>query len=400
MKRNKFDVVVAGHICFDVIPKFEGEFKDFFKVFAPGKLIVCGDAATSTGGPVSNTGIALLKLGVRTGFMGKIGNDFFGNAILDRLKEIGVEKSMTIVKDSSTSYTLAIAPPKIDRIFIHHPGANNTFGVSDVNYEVVKNTNIFHLGYPPLMRKLYENNGKELTEIFKKAKSVGVTTSLDMALPDPTAPSGQVDWDKVLKNTLPYVDIYLPSAEETLYMLNKDKFFAKKNEAGAKDMLDVFRTEEVVNLAEQLLKYGSKIVVMKCGYKGMYIRTADKSAFKDFGPAKPVDLNNWSNRELWEPSFHVEKVASATGSGDSAIAGFFSAFVRGKSIEDCIRYGCMVGAHNVAVYDAVSGIKSWEETTDDINSGWKKNPLEIMSDGWKFDSNRRFWIGPKDSILK
>ncbi len=400
MEDYKFDVIVAGHICFDVIPKFEGEFKDFFKVFAPGKLIVCGDAATSTGGPVSNTGIALLKLGTKTGFMGKIGNDFFGKAIIDKLKVINVEKSMTVVEGATTSYTLAIAPPKIDRIFIHHPGANNTFGVSDVNFDIVETTKIFHLGYPPLMQKLYDDDGKELTEIFKKAKEIGVTTSLDMALPDPTAPSGRVNWNKILENTLPYVDIFLPSAEEMLFMLDKNKFFAKKEKAGEHDMLDLFDAEEVTWIAEKLLEYGSKIVVIKCGYKGIYVGTANKSAFDDFGPAKPSNLEKWSDRELWEPSFYVEKVASATGSGDSAIAGFLSAFVRELSIEDCIRYGCMVGAHNVATYDAVSGIKSWEETTDDISSGWRKNKLETTSKGWKFNSERNFWIGPKDSILQ
>ena len=86
MSKEKFEVIVAGHICFDIIPKlFNPEDKDFFEAFKPGKLIVIGDNTTSTGGPVSNTGIGLLKLGTKTGFMGKVGNDFLKASNLQKL---------------------------------------------------------------------------------------------------------------------------------------------------------------------------------------------------------------------------------------------------------------------------------------------------------------------------
>ncbi|MCL2701644.1 MAG: carbohydrate kinase family protein [Phycisphaerae bacterium] len=394
---STYDIICAGHICFDVIPVLHAPAAGtWFESLIPGKLIDIGDVTVSTGGPVSNTGIGLMKLGVKTGLMGKVGDDFFGQAVVERLKPYGADQSMTVVKGESTSYTIALAPPKVDRVFLHNRGANSTFGQEDVNYDLVAQTRLFHLGYPPLMKKLYADNGKQLTEIFKRAKATGATTSCDMALPDPNAEAGKADWDIILRNTLPFVDLYLPSVEETLYMLNRDKFWARKQEAAGKDALDFISVDDCEEVADKCIQYGAKIVILKSGHLGIYLRTADKSRFVDFGRCGPKNVDNWSNRQLWEPAFHVEKVASATGSGDSAIAGFLSAYVRGLDCEDVIRYACAVGGFNVQVFDAVSGIKSWDETTAAIKT-WKKNEVPIQSAGWTFDAKNTRWIGPKDS---
>jgi sugar/nucleoside kinase (ribokinase family) len=111
---------------------------------------------------------------------------------------------------------------------------------------------------------------------------------------------------------------------------------------------------------------------------------------------EPADIANWAHRELFEPSFHVAQVASATGSGDSAIAGFLSAYLKGESIESCIKYACAVAAQNVQVLDAVSGVCSWEETTRQLNSPWPKITLPFQASGWRFDDAGQVWHGPAD----
>lgn len=395
---SQLDIVVAGHICFDVIPTFPtlgGQ--DYSRLFLPGKLVEVGRVAVSTGGPVSNTGLALKRLGMRVALIGKVGEDFFGEAILSRLKAQRIDQGMRRVSGEQSSYTLVISPPGMDRMFLHCPGANNTFGVGDVDFGLVKQAKAFHLGYPPLMEKLYHNDGRELAEVFRRAKELGVTTSLDMALPDENGPAGHVDWKRILEATLASVDLFLPSAEETLFMLARDEFLRKKAKAGARDMLDLFAAEEISELASQLLGYGAKIICVKCGYKGLYLRTASKGALERIGATKPEPLDNWADRELWEPSFRVEQVASATGAGDAAIAGFLAAYVRGESVEACLRYGCAVGGENVMELDAVSGIRSWEETTGLINSGWKKNALKLPEPEWRFDKQLQLWYGPNDA---
>ena len=74
-------VVVAGHICLDIIPAFRRNTSAPDALFAPGALVEIGQAVLSTGGAVSNTGLALHRLGTPVRLMGKIGDDLFGEAV-------------------------------------------------------------------------------------------------------------------------------------------------------------------------------------------------------------------------------------------------------------------------------------------------------------------------------
>ncbi len=398
---EEFDVVAAGHICVDLIPRFpEGLGEDLTRILVPGKLVNIGDAELSTGGAVSNTGLALKRLGLKVAVMGKIGDDFFGRVVLDKLRPYGAEAGMSVVPGEDTSYTIVIAPPGIDRVFLHNPGTNDTFGADDINFDVVRKAEIFHFGYPPLMKRMYENDGEELVEVLRKVKETGVTTSLDMSLPDPSSPSGNVDWDSILRKVLPHVDIFVPSVEETMFMLNKKQFFAKKEKAETGDILDLFGMSDFSDLGAKLLSYGAKIVTLKAAYLGFYVVTAGSEVLGRIGSAKPSETNNWSNRELFEPSFVVEHVASATGSGDSAIAGFLAAYLKGESVESAIKFACAVGAQNVQVLDAVSGVHTWEETTQQLASNWPKRELTINTTGWRYNDTGQVWHGPGDKLHK
>lgn len=396
MMSNAFDVVSAGHICLDIIPKFLVEGKpDMGKLFLPGKLINMGEVKVSTGGPVSNTGLGMHILGTNARFMGKVGDDFFGHGVLQLLEQYNAADSMTVVKGEQTSYTIVVIPGDVDRIFLHHTGTNDTFCSEDVNYDVVGQGRLFHLGYPPLMRGLYSNDGAELINTFKRAKETGVTTALDMSLPDPTSESGKVNWKKVLEGLLPYVDIFLPSGEEALFMLRRETYDKLAQRSKGSEMLDEMDAELLDSVASEILELGSKVAVVKLAHRGMFLRTAGKDRLGEIGKAACGDVDAWSNRQLWEEAFYVEKVASATGSGDSSIAGFLSAYLRGLSPEDCLKVGCCVGGQNVQVMDAVSGIKTWDQTQAMIKT-WEKRRQDITAEGWRYDDGARVWIGSKD----
>ncbi len=87
---------------------------------------------------------------------------------------------------------------EVDRRFLHHPGANDDFCADDIQYAQIKEEKIFHFGYPPLMKNMYINDGSQLAELFKQVKECGLTTSLDMAFPDPNSPSGKANWRATL----------------------------------------------------------------------------------------------------------------------------------------------------------------------------------------------------------
>jgi len=383
--------VVAGHICLDIIPDVghlslsgAGEF------YTPGKLLNTGPAALSTGGPVSNTGLALIKLGIDTALMGKVGADPFGQVVQLLLKDRwGVSEGMIVAGDATTSYTVALTPPGLDRMFLHCPGANDTFSSDDVDYDLVARAGLFHLGYPPLMRRMYENNGRELVDIFRRVNELGVTTSLDMSLPDPNSAGGKVDWLGILERLLPHVDLFLPSAEETLFMLNRARFDEYRSAGG--DMLAMLSGDDLHDLSDRAMGMGAKVVGIKCGYRGVYLRTAGAGELSGVGRAKPSD--DWPGRELWHPAFSIDRPPSATGSGDSAIAGFVAAYLRGLSPEQALRYANAVGACNVMAPDALSGIKTWDELNAVLDAGWDADPLEVAGAGWRCQVPP-LWTGP------
>ena len=147
-------IVAAGHVCLDIIPTFLRGAPTIDAVMQPGKLVEMGPAVLSTGGAVSNTGLALKRLGLPVRLMGKVGDDAFGMAVRDYFRRLDETLVETMIVDPSvaTSYTVVISPPGIDRIFLHCPGANDTFGADDVTPSLLADMQLFHFGYPPLMR--------------------------------------------------------------------------------------------------------------------------------------------------------------------------------------------------------------------------------------------------------
>jgi sugar/nucleoside kinase (ribokinase family) len=224
---------VAGHLCLDIIPNPIISPRNF-RDRAAGSSIEIGPAAFSTGGAVSNTGLALHRLGIETCLIARVGADPFGKAVCDLIESHGPGLSGGIRCDphAGTSYTLILSPPGTDRIFLHYPGANDTFNAADVDYDRVAGVDLFHFGYPNLLKQMYQDGGAELSRLLKLAKKTGATVSLDTSFPDPTSESGRADWVSILRLALPHADLFLPSIEELLYMLRRDTYHALLRQAG------------------------------------------------------------------------------------------------------------------------------------------------------------------------
>jgi sugar/nucleoside kinase (ribokinase family) len=385
--------VVAGHLCLDVIPSLAGRSQDRFEtMFVPGHLIHVGPATLATGGPVSNTGLALHKLGIRTQLMGKVGDDLFGQAVRQIVASHApyLADGMVIDSRAHTSYTIVINAPDVDRIFLHYPGANDTFSADDIRYDLLAETSLFHFGYPPLMRLMFEDNGAQLVDVYRRAKQTGITTSLDMAVPDPAAPAGRADWATILRAVLPHVDIFLPSIEEILYMLRRSTFDQLARAGGGARFLAGVTAQLLSDVGQQLLDMGTRIIGLKLGECGFYVRTAGQSALQRLGRAGPADLAAWADQELWAPCFKVNVVGTA-GSGDSTIAGFLTALLRGLGPAEALTAAVAVGACNVEAADTLSGVRPWEETMERVAAGWARHDLRLTAAGWQFDRDYQLW---------
>ena len=363
----------------------------FESLFQPGHLISVGEAIFSTGGPVSNVGLALNRLGISTNLMAKIGDDPYGKIVCQIIEaqNINLLTGIRVDPDEPTSYSIIISPPGVDRIFLHCPGVNDTFNAKDINQNIIAETNLMHFGYPPIMRQVYKKNGAELVAIFEMAKEVGITTSLDMAFPDPSSEGGQVDWRQILTNTLPYVDIFTPSIEEILFMLHRERYQQLNLDYG--DILDGLTPALLSELSVELIEMGTSMVLLKLGHMGAYLHTADEETLQDFGKAIPNQFTAWADQELWSPCYRVN-VVGTTGSGDATIAGFLSAILHDFSPYEALNAAVAVGASNVEAPDALSGLSSWEETLNCIKRGWKKHELLLQAPGWVWNDQHALWM--------
>jgi sugar/nucleoside kinase (ribokinase family) len=301
--------------------------------------------------------------------MGKIGKDAFGSMIQQLVAQYGAG-GLLVSEHSSTSYSVVIAVPGIDRMFLHNPGANDTFSNEDIRDADLEDAAFFHFGYPPLMKKMYENDGDELVAIFERMKEKGIATSLDFAAVDPQTEAGRADWKKILKRVLPYVDFFVPSFEELCFMLDREKY--DRLAAAGGDMTEALNVEaDVKHLAEELLTLGCKVVLIKCGTAGIYYRTASEAALKGVGERLGLDAAAWASKEGMQPCFAAEQVLSATGAGDTSIAAFLAAVLRNCGIERCVALAAAEGACCVTAYDALSGLKALDELQEKIDLGWK-----------------------------
>jgi sugar/nucleoside kinase (ribokinase family) len=375
--RSAAEVVVAGHVCLDVIPALAEPVR-----LEPGRLVSAGPAALSTGGAVANVGLSLHRLGVPVRLLGNVGNDVFGHAFLDALRDVDprLADGMSIVDGEDTSYSIVISPPGTDRTFVHCPGANDSFAADDVGVEQLAGARILHVGYPPLMRRMYEDGGEGLLRLLLRARRAGLVTSLDLCDFDADSAVGRADWAGFLERVLAGVDIFAPSLGELTSMLDRRRM--SPSDVGLDRAL-------LVGLAERALSMGAAVVVIKLGDKGLYLRTtAERDRLTRMSETLGLDREAWRAREVLAPCFEARSVAGTTGSGDAAIAGLLAALLRGDGPVAAATGAAAVGTCSVEAPDATAGIKPWPEVESRLTGGWARLPLGtslVAGDAWQRD---------------
>ena len=364
-------VICAGHICIDITPVFDGQrtFSNISELLEPGKLIQMNGVSVNTGGSVANTGLAMKILKNDVRLMGKVGDDAFGGIIRDILAGYRAG-GLLVEKGAVTSYSVVLAIPGMDRIFLHDPGANDRFSADDIPWAEIAGTSLFHFGYPPLMKQMYAENGKMLSRMFRRLKENNIATSLDLAAIDPQSAAGKADWETILAKTLPYTDFFLPSFEELCWILDRDRWLDLSSRGG--DMTEKLDLEQHARpLAERCIEMGCGAVLLKCGISGMYYKTSGQKRILRIGNNLGLDTELWSGKEGMQPCFEADCVRSATGSGDVSIAAYLTAMLAGESPARCAEFAAAEGAASVTSYDALGGILSLDELDLKIGAGWK-----------------------------
>ena len=354
-------VISAGHICLDITPVFPSghTYSRMEDLLVPGKLIRMEAASVHTGGSVANTGLALKLLGNDVTPLGKVGDDAFGNIIRSILAGYGAGGLITD-PGSSTSYSVVLAVPGMDRLFLHNPGANDTFSASDIPEEALDDAVLFHFGYPTLMKQMYGNNGAELRRLLARVRARGIATSLDLSAVDPQSEAGKADWQAILAEVLPEVDFFVPSFEELCYMLDRPRYDAFSAAGG--DMTEQAGILTAADdLARKCLRMGCGAVLVKCGLSGMVWRTGRRERLARTGGRLQLNVDEWADRAGVQPCFRAEIVRCTTGAGDVSIAAYLTALLDGAGPADCAKLAAAEGAASVSSYDALGGILSPDE---------------------------------------
>ncbi|MCK5595544.1 sugar kinase [bacterium] len=301
------DVVCLGILVADVVAKSVND------VPGRGKLGIVEKIELHTGGCASNTGSALKKLGIDTALIGKVGTDGFGDYVVEEMSKSGLNvEGIKRDKETNTSCSLALVEDDGERRFIHCYGADGTFTEDDVDWDIIKGCKILHIAGSFLLPTF---DGIQTAHVLEKARSMGITTSLD------TAWDAKGKWRETIEPALKYIDIFLPSIEEARMITGLD-------------------SEE--EIADFFLKYGMKIVSLKMGSKGCFVKSSKDEVVKF-------------------PIFGIDAV-DATGAGDAFAAGFLAGALKGWNLHKMAELACAVGACCVEAMGAKAGIRSLDET--------------------------------------
>lgn len=210
MNDKKFDVVALGELLID--------FTEYARSDRGNKLF-----EANPGGAPCNVLALLQKLGKKTAFIGKVGNDQFGRILCETINSIGIDSS-NLVFDNEIPTTLAFVgkTPDGDRefSFYRNPGADMMLNADEVDEDLLKNAKIFHFG---TLSMTHEAVREATISAIKKAKENGAIISLDPNLREPLWKS--LDEAKTqMKDALSYCDILKISDNEIEFLTGETDF--------------------------------------------------------------------------------------------------------------------------------------------------------------------------------
>jgi len=390
--------IVMGSVVLDITPVLgQKEKRPLEQIFAQGKVTDLSSVAFYLGGCVGNTGVALHRLGVPVRLYCKAGADFAGTAVETLLEGQGVPCTLKRDETLPTSVGIALTPPGMDKMSLFLKGASQFTLVSDAQAAGLADADLLHFGYPTTMRSMFAQNGEELVRFLQCARRAGVTCSLDAALPPLESEAGKVDWRPILERVLPLTDIFVPSYEESVFMLHRARYAEAVRAQGGKNFIDDATAADAAAVADEFLAMGAKIVLLKMGAKGLYLRTAPQAALRDTGRAAPPP-EEWGSRELWQFPANVEHIVSATGAGDVAIAGFLASLLSGGTPEKALQAATIAASLCLRSADTSGKLLPLEEMLNaEAAGGAGYLECELPKDRWPYPAQDGLCHSGRDS---
>lgn len=273
----------------------------------PGQTIIGSNFKEVPGGKGANQAVAMARLNGNVSMIGKVGEDGFGQTLINSLKNDKVDTTYIQTAKGATGVALITVDKNAQNSIVVSPGANFEVKEDDIdnNIEAIKNSDIVVLQLEtPLNTIKYALN---------KAKELNKYTILN------PAPAVKLD-DEIIKN----VDLLTPNETELEIISGVS-----------------IETEEDIQKAAQIMtEKGVKELIVTLGSKGSLYINKEKSMFKKAYKVEAVDT---------------------TAAGDSYTGALAVALSQDKNIEDAMDFASKVGALSVLKEGAQSSLPTLED---------------------------------------
>lgn len=211
----KYDVVALGELLIDFTENGSSE---------QGNPLF----EANPGGAPCNVLAMLAKLGYQTGFIGKVGKDFFGEQLKRAIQEAGIDAGC-LMMDSDVHTTLALVHTFSDGdrefSFYRNPGADMMLEADEVPVEPLENTRIFHFGTLSMTHEKVREATKRAIGIAEKA---GAVISMDPNLRPPLWESLDLAKEQVMYG-LGHCQILKISDNEIEWLIGEEDYTAGVN---------------------------------------------------------------------------------------------------------------------------------------------------------------------------
>lgn len=207
---KKMDVVALGELLIDFTEN--GTSKQGNPIFE-----------ANPGGAPCNVLAMLTKLGHKTAFIGKVGNDFFGKQLREALEEVGIDAAGLCTDDKiPTTLAMVHTYPDGDRdfSFYRNPGADMMLTESEVREDLINEAAIFHFG---TLSMTHDGVREATQKAIRIAEEAGKVISFDPNLREPLWDSLE-DARKQVLYGLAHCHVLKISDNEIQWLTGKDDY--------------------------------------------------------------------------------------------------------------------------------------------------------------------------------
>lgn len=272
------------------------------------------------GGAELNVAIGCSRLGLKTGWISRLGNDEFGRHIFNTVRGEGIDVSQLKLVDgypTSLNFKEIMGDGSVRTFYYRTNSPTTALTIETLSEEYIKNSKVLHItGIFPAVDK--EKNIDLIKYAISLAKKHGVLVSFDpnIRLKLWTEEEART----VLREFLPYVDIFLTGEEEAELLL------------GTSDPREVIELGKAFGISHIAIKQGEKGSV---GYQnGEYIEA---------------------------PAFKAKKVVDTVGAGDGFDSGFIYGLLNQWPLQKTLQFANVIGSMVVSVSGDNEGLPYLED---------------------------------------